>query len=167
MCSSHCETCSCLSASWWRAGLSPWQGSWTGRRSWLHQPPGRRRICCPRCGLQRGTEGFSGELPAEPPLGDTRGVDGCLSLLYWVKFPYIDNQLITPTVLSWGPLLLDKNLQLCLPLCHLTLFPLCFLPILINQCGHNATTHLIKAFNCQAETEKHISAEWKWYFTAY
>lgn len=38
------------------------------------------------------------------------GVDGCLVIvvLTW-KFPCIDNQLITPTVLSWWPLPLDKT----------------------------------------------------------
>lgn len=105
----HCETCACLSASWWRPGLCPWQGSWTGRKSLLRQPPGRRRTGCPRRGSLRGTEGSSGESPAEPPLGDTREVDGCPSLLHWVKFPYIDNQLITPSVLSGWPPLLDKT----------------------------------------------------------
>lgn len=81
----HYETC--LSASWWRPGLSPWQGSWTGRRSWLRQPPGRRRICCPHRGQLRGTEGSSGESPAEPPLGDTREVDGCPLIVRLSKIP--------------------------------------------------------------------------------
>lgn len=146
---SHYENCSCLSAS--RFGLSPWRVSCTGRRSGLCRPPGRRTICCPHRGPQRGTEGFSWELPAEAPLGDTQDIDGCLSLLYWVKFPYIDNQLITPT----DDHFLTSCLQLCLPLCHLTLLSLCFLPTL-NQRGQNTTTDLMTAFTSQAETDKHV-----------